>query len=82
MPKKNVASAIAVKAAGGPPMPGAPIPTPSGTPGPHSTQRLSVLSQEEFLAAILAEHWEENWPWALALPWLSVCRSMFSTTIV
>lgn len=55
MPKKNVASAIAVKVTGGPP--GAPIPTPSGTPGPQSTQRLSVLLQEDYLAALLAEHW-------------------------
>lgn len=54
MPKKNVANAIAVKAAG---PPGAPIPTPSGTPARESTQRLSVLSQEELLAACLAEHW-------------------------
>lgn len=53
MPKKNVASAMA-KASG---THGAPIPTPSGTPGRESTQRLSVLSQEELLAACLTEHW-------------------------
>lgn len=57
MPKKSVASAIAVKNAAGTAVPGAPIPTPSGTPGRESSQRLSVLSQEELLAAVLAEHW-------------------------
>lgn len=53
MPKKSVASAMAKAAS----VPGAPIPTPSGTPGRESTQRLSVLSQEELLAACLTEHW-------------------------
>lgn len=57
MPKKIAANAIAVKAAGGPAVPGAPIPTPSLTPDRDSSQRLSMLSQEEFLAAWLAEHW-------------------------
>jgi len=56
MPKKGVAAAIATKAAGAP-APGAPIPAPSATPGRASSQRLSVLSQEELLAACLTEHW-------------------------
>jgi len=56
MPKRSVATAIATKAAGAPP-PGAPIPAPSATPGRASTQRLSVLSQEELLAACLTAHW-------------------------
>jgi len=51
MPKKGVASAMA-KASG--PAHGTPIPAPSGAMG---RERLSVLSQEEFLAALLAEHW-------------------------
>lgn len=51
--KRSAANAIASKA-GGPP--GAPIPAPSGTPR-SSSQRLSVLSQEELLAACLTEHW-------------------------
>merc|ERR1740121_186738 len=55
MPKKSVASAMA-KAANATDR-GAPIPTPAGTGGRESTQRLSVLSQEELLAACLAEHW-------------------------
>lgn len=54
MPKKNVASAMA-KANGT--VHGASIPAPSGMPGRESTQRLSVLSQEELLAACLNEHW-------------------------
>jgi len=54
MPKRNVANAIASKAA---PASGAPIPAPSATPGRASSQRLSVLSQEELLAAALTEHW-------------------------
>jgi len=54
VPKKNVADILA-KANGA--SPGTPIPTPSATPPPGSTQRLSVLSQEEFLAACLTEHW-------------------------
>jgi len=53
MPKKNVASAMA-KAAGAT-VNAAPIPTPSGAR--ETSQRLSVLSQEELLAACLTEHW-------------------------
>ncbi|CAE7250190.1 UBP19, partial [Symbiodinium natans] len=49
MSQKQMASALSK--AGGPT--GAPIPEPSAT----STQRLSVLSQEELLAHLLAEHW-------------------------
>lgn len=56
MPKKSVASAVAAKAAASGNSAGG-IPTPSGTPPPSSTQRLSVLSQEELLAAHLSEHW-------------------------
>jgi len=54
MPKKGVANAIAAKEGHAP---GTPIPAPSATPGRGSTQRLSVLSQEEWLAAQLTEHW-------------------------
>jgi len=53
--KRSAATAIATKAAGG--APGAPIPAPSATPARSSSQRLSVLSQEELLAACLTEHW-------------------------
>lgn len=53
MPKQSLTSALA-KASG---TAHAPIPAPSGTPGRDSSQRLSVLSQEEFLAACLTEHW-------------------------
>lgn len=56
MPKKSVASAIATKASSAA-APGAPIPAPSATPGRASSQRLSVLSQPELLAACLTEHW-------------------------
>jgi len=52
--KRSAATAIA-KASGG--APGAPIPAPSATPARSSSQRLSVLSQEELLAACLTEHW-------------------------
>lgn len=49
---KQQADALALKegAAGGG------LPTPTATPPPSSSQRLSVLSQEEFLAAVLSEH--------------------------
>lgn len=51
MSQKAMANALAKAATGGPT--GAPIPEPSAA----GSQRLSVLSQEELLAHLLAEHW-------------------------
>lgn len=50
MGRRHLASAIAAKAGGA-------IPRPLGSVGRESAQRLSVLSQEELLAACLTEHW-------------------------
>merc|ERR1711874_82285 len=66
MPKRGVASALANKAGSST---GAAIPTPTGTPG--SSQRLSVLSQEEFLAAALTEHWAKL---AIGVGFTIACR--------
>jgi len=69
MSKANAANALAAKVGGTPP--GAHIPAPSMTPPPSSTQRLSVLSQEELLAACLTEHWGKL---ALGLGLAVACR--------
>lgn len=53
MSKKAMANALAKQATSGTPK-GSPIPEPSAS---SSTTRLSVLSQEELLAAVLTEHW-------------------------
>lgn len=54
MSKKAMANALAKQATSGTPK-GSPIPEPSASSG--TTTRLSVLSQEELLAAVLTEHW-------------------------
>lgn len=60
MTKKQASNILAGKAASAAGAgPGAPIPAPTATPLPSSSQRLSVLSQEELLAAALTEHWQK-----------------------
>merc|ERR1712061_214830 len=66
---KRNASALAAKA--GSPVPGAPIPAPTATAWRDNSQRLSVLLQEDFLVAVLTEHWGK---FALGLGLTVVCR--------
>eukprot|EP00931_Biecheleriopsis_adriatica_P114620 TRINITY_DN90542_c0_g1_i1.p1 TRINITY_DN90542_c0_g1~~TRINITY_DN90542_c0_g1_i1.p1 ORF type:complete len:365 (+),score=88.10 TRINITY_DN90542_c0_g1_i1:37-1095(+) len=55
--KKTAQKEIAKQSSAGAVAPGTPIPTPTATAGRERSEWLSWLSQEEFLAACLTEHW-------------------------
>lgn len=66
--KKSATSLASAKAAS---TAGAPSGTPMPAPSTATTQRLSVLSQEELLAAALSEHWSKV---AIGLLMAVLCR--------